>query len=141
MKEIWTKPKAEYHSEFVNFDPMMAWPKPAQKPHPPILVGGAFPYGARRALRYGDGWMPLRARATYPEVRELFPKFREMAKAANRDPASVPISIWSAKEDEDQLKRDRDEGVVRVVISLESAKADVILPELDRWAKLAKKVA
>jgi hypothetical protein len=53
----------------------------------------------------------------------------------------VPISIWSAKEDEDQLKRDRDEGVVRVVISLESAKADAILPELDRWAKLVKKVA
>ncbi|HEX9522892.1 MAG TPA: hypothetical protein VF949_07980, partial [Reyranella sp.] len=60
---------------------------------------------------------------------------------ANRDLATVPISIWSAKEDEDQLKRDRDEGVVRVVISLESAKADAILPELDRWAKLVQKVA
>jgi probable F420-dependent oxidoreductase len=141
MKVIWTKSKAEYHGDMVSFDPMMAWPKPAQKPHPPILVGGAFPYAARRALRYGDGWMPLRARKGYAEVRDLFPKFREMAKEANRDLATVPISIWSAKEDEDQLKRDRDEGVVRVVISLESAKADVILPELDRWAKLAKKVA
>ena len=50
MKAIWTKSKAEYHGELVKFDPMMAWPKPAQKPHPPILVGGAFPYGARRAL-------------------------------------------------------------------------------------------
>src|ERR1700740_2424989 len=58
MKEIWSKPKAEYHGEFVNFDPMMAWPKPVQKPHPPILLGGAFPYSARRAIRYGDGWMP-----------------------------------------------------------------------------------
>jgi probable F420-dependent oxidoreductase len=141
MKAIWTQPKAEYHGEFVKFDPMMAWPKPAQKPHPPILVGGAFPYGARRALRYGDGWMPLRSRKGYAEVRDLFPKFREMAKEANRDLATVPISIWSAKEDEDQLKRDRDEGVVRIVISLESAKADAILPELDRWAKLVKKVA
>ena len=62
MKVIWTKSKAEYHGEFVNFDPMMTWPKPAQKPHPPIMVGGAFPYGARRAVRYGDGWMPHRAR-------------------------------------------------------------------------------
>ena len=53
----------------------------------------------------------------------------------------MPITIWSSKEDEDQLKRDRDEGVVRVIISLESAKADAILPELDRWAKLAKAVA
>ncbi|MBR1212847.1 LLM class F420-dependent oxidoreductase [Bradyrhizobium sp. JYMT SZCCT0180] len=58
MKEIWTKSKPEYHGEFVNFDPMMTWPKPVQKPHPPIIVGGAFPFGARRALRYGDGWMP-----------------------------------------------------------------------------------
>ena len=84
--------------------------------------------------------MPLRARKAYPEVRDLLPKFREMAKEANRDLASVPISIWNSKEDEDQLKRDRDEGVVRVIVSLESAKADAILPELDRWAKLAKKV-
>ena len=141
MKAIWTKSKADYHGDMVKFDPMMAWPKPAQKPHPPILVGGAFPYGARRALRYGDGWMPLRSRKGYAEVRDLFPKFRDMAKEANRDLATVPISIWSAKEDEDQLKRDRDEGVVRVVISLESAKADAILPELDRWAKLVQKVA
>jgi probable F420-dependent oxidoreductase len=58
MKEIWTKEKAEYHGEFVNFDPMIARPKPVQKPHPPIHVGGAFPHGARRAIRYGDGWIP-----------------------------------------------------------------------------------
>jgi probable F420-dependent oxidoreductase len=51
MKEIWTKETAEYHGEFVNFDPMIARPKPVQKPHPPIYVGGAFPHGARRAIR------------------------------------------------------------------------------------------
>jgi alkanesulfonate monooxygenase SsuD/methylene tetrahydromethanopterin reductase-like flavin-dependent oxidoreductase (luciferase family) len=55
MKAIWTQSKADYYGEFVNFDPMMTWPKPVQKPHPPIHVGGAFPYGARRALAYGDG--------------------------------------------------------------------------------------
>src|SRR5512143_582847 len=88
MKVIWTKSKAEYHGDMVKFDPMMTWPKPAQKPHPPILVGGAFPYAARRALRYGDGWMPHRVRKGYAEVRDLLPKFREMAKEANRDPAS-----------------------------------------------------
>ena len=141
MKEIWTKSKAEYHGEFVNFDPVMAWPKPAQKPHPPVLVGGAFPYAARRALRYGDGWMPIRTRASYADVRDLLPKFYEMAKEANRDRASLPITIWGSKEDESELKRDRDLGVERVVVSLESEKADKVLPELDRWAKLAAKVA
>ncbi len=134
MKAIWTKSKAEYHGEMVNFDPLMAWPKPVQKPHPPVIVGGAFPYGARRAIRYGDGWMPLRRR----EVREILPTFREMCREAGRD---VPVSIWEAKEDLDSLKRDRDAGVERVIVSLESAKADAILPLLDRWAKLAAAVA
>ena len=141
MKVIWGKSKAEYHGEFVNFDPMMSWPKPVQKPHPPILVGGTFPSAARRALRYGDGWMPHRTRKTYADVRELVPNFRQMAAEAGRDMASVPVTIWGAKEDPDMLKRDRDEGVARVIVSLDSAKADVILPELDRWAKLIRAAA
>jgi probable F420-dependent oxidoreductase len=140
MKAIWTKSKAEYHGEFVNFDPMMTWPKPLQKPHPPILVGGAFPYGARRALRYGDGWMPHRARPQYGDVQTLLGKFREMAKEASRDPATLPITIWGAPESSDLLKRDRDDGVARVVVSLDSAKADVILPQLDRWAELIRQL-
>jgi probable F420-dependent oxidoreductase len=140
MKEIWTKSKAEYHSEFVNFDPMMAWPKPAQKPHPPILVGGAFPYGARRALAYGNGWVPHRTRKQYADVQALLPKFREMAAEAGRDLASVPITLWGAKEDLDLLKRDRDNGIARVVVALDSAKADAILPQLDRWANLIRQL-
>ena len=81
MKEIWTKPKAEYHGEFVNFDPMMAWPKPVQKPHPPILVGGAFPHGAQRAIRYGDGWIPTARGDLLVEI----PQFHKMAAEAGRD--------------------------------------------------------
>ena len=135
MKVIWTKSKAEYHGEMVDFDPLMAWPKPVQKPHPPIWVGGAFPYGARRAVRYGDGWLPLRRR----EVREVLPQFREMCREAGRDP--LPVTIWEAREDLDSLKRDRDAGVERVIVSLDSAKADAILPLLDRWAKFIPAVA
>ena len=74
-------------------------------------------------------------------MRDLLPKFHEMVKEAGRDVASIPITIWNSKQDEDQLKRDRDAGVVRVVVSLESDKADKVLPELDRWAKLIPKVA
>ena len=135
MKVIWTKSKAEYHGEMVNFDPLMAWPKPVQKPHPPIWVGGAFPYGARRAVRYGDGWLPLRRR----EVREVLPQFREMCREAGREP--LPVTIWEAREDLDSLKRDRDAGVERVIVSLDSAKADAILPLLDRWARFIPAVA
>src|SRR5689334_15884440 len=140
MKAIWSKSKPEYHGELVNFDPMMTWPKPVQKPHPPIHVGGAFPYGARRALAYGDGWMPHRSRTQYADVHAFLPQFREMAAEAGRDPASVPITLWGAKEDLDLLKRDRDNGISRVVVSLDSAKADTILPQLDRWAALIRQL-
>src|SRR5712672_3123518 len=58
MKAIWTENKPEYHGDIVNFDTMMTWPKPVQKPHPPVILGGAFPWAARRAVRYGDGWYP-----------------------------------------------------------------------------------
>jgi alkanesulfonate monooxygenase SsuD/methylene tetrahydromethanopterin reductase-like flavin-dependent oxidoreductase (luciferase family) len=137
MRVIWTESKAEYHGEFVNFEPMMAWPKPVQKPRPPIIVGGAFPYGARRALRYGNGWIPHRTRTQYADVQALLPKFREMAAEAGRDPASVPITIW---KNIDLPKRDRDDGVSRLVVSLDSGKADTILPELDRWATLIRQL-
>src|SRR5262252_9372489 len=136
MKAIWTKSKPEYHGEFVNFDPMMAWPKPVQKPHPPIVVGGAFPYSARRAIRYGDGWFPHATRSTYAEIADMIPQFRNMAAEGKRDPKSIEITVWGPKQDADLMKRYQDLGVARVVFNLESEKADTILPVIDGWAKL-----
>jgi probable F420-dependent oxidoreductase len=135
MKAIWTQDRAEYHGEFVNFDPIMAWPKPVQKPYPPILVGGAFPYSARRAIRYGEGWMPqITPRAETP-LTELVPRFRQMAAEAGRDPASLRIGVGGCQPaDEAKFAECRALGVDWVQTSLESAKADVILPILDRWA-------
>lgn len=137
MKEIWTKSKAEYHGEFVNFDPVMAWPKPVQQPHPPVIVGGGFPQGARRALRYGNGWIPITGRAP---VHEALAKFREMAKEAGRDPAEVPITAFATPEDAEEIRRLADLGVTRVVVSLESEGEDKVLPVLDRWAALMRSV-
>ena len=141
MKEIWTKSKAEYHGTFVNFDPMMTWPKPVQKPHPPIIVGGAFPHAARRAARYGDAWIPLTARiARDGDVFTVVPKFREMLKEAGRDPDSCKIYLFSAPDDLDTLRRYRDLGVVHVSVSVPSAKEDAVLPILDRWAALKRQL-
>ena len=141
MRAIWTQTKPEYHGEFVNFDPMMTWPKPVQKPHPPVIVGGAYPYAARRAVRYGDGWIPLAGRpGQYGDVFDFVPKFREMLTAAGRDAATFPISIFNSSEDVDTLKRYRDLGLVRVVVSLPAAKEDVVLPILDRFAALIRQV-
>jgi probable F420-dependent oxidoreductase len=140
MKAIWTETKPEYHGEFVDFGPMMAWPKPVQKPHPPIIVGGAFPHAARRAIRYGDGWVPIAGRAPYGDVNDFLPKFKEMATAAGRDPASLPITLFGAAADLDLLGRYRDMGVARVVVSLPAEPADKTLPALDRWAGLIRQV-
>jgi probable F420-dependent oxidoreductase len=136
MKEIWTKPQADYHGEFVNFDPIIAWPKPVQKPYPPILVGGGFPHAARRAARYGDGWMPVGMTLT----DEIIAKFQAMVREAARDPESCKIDLMAAPEDLDALKRYRDKGINRVTLFLPSAKDDAVLPILDRWAELIRKI-
>ena len=140
MKEIWTKSKAEYHGEFVNFDPMMTWPKPVQKPHPPVIVGGAFPYSARRAIRYGDGWIPQAARGGYTEIADMIPEFRKMCTEAGRDPASIAITVWFPRKDADLMKRYMDLGVERVVFNVESVAADQALPVIDEIAELMHKV-
>ena len=138
MKAIWTQSTAEYHGEMVDFGPMMAWPKPVQKPHPPILVGGAFPYAARRAAAYGDGWIPLAGRGG--DVTEHLSEFRQMLAERGRDPASVPVSLFQSTEDIATLQRYRDMGIDRVVVSLDSAPAADILPVLDRWAAIIRAV-
>ncbi len=140
MKAIWTATKPEYHGEFVNFGPMMAWPKPVQKPHPPVIVGGAFPYSARRAVRYGEGWIPHASRGTYAEIAEMIPQFRQMAQKAERDPDAIQITVWGPKQDADLMHRYEDLGVARVVFSVESEQADSILPQLDTLAALMRKV-
>jgi probable F420-dependent oxidoreductase len=140
MKAIWTQSKPEYHGEFVNFDPMMTWPKPVQKPHPPVIVGGAFPYSARRAIRYGDGWIPQASRGAYAEIADMIPEFRKMATEAGRDASKIEITVWFPKKDADVMKRYQDLGVSRVVFNLESEKADTILPVIDSWSTLMRQV-
>ncbi len=132
MKEIWTKDEAEYHGEIVKFDPIFAWPKPLQKPHPPILLGGGFPQGARRAIRYGDGWLPI---TSVNDLATLMPKYQAMAKEAGRDIVEVPISAWNARFDADAAKRLQELGVVRMITTLPPAGRDKILPILDRGAE------
>jgi probable F420-dependent oxidoreductase len=139
MKVIWTQSKAEYHGEFVNFDPMMTWPKPVQKPHPPVIVGGAFPYSARRAIRYGEGWIPQAARGGYKEIGDLIPEFRKMAAEAGRKPEDIAITVWFPKRELDLMKRYADLGVERVVFNVESEAADKVLPALDEISQFMHK--
>jgi alkanesulfonate monooxygenase SsuD/methylene tetrahydromethanopterin reductase-like flavin-dependent oxidoreductase (luciferase family) len=140
MKLIWTTSKPEYRGQHVQFPPMMTWPKPVQKPHPPVIVGGAFPYGARRAIAYGDGWLPHARRPAYGEVLGMLPEFRQMVAAAGRDPATIPITVFGVAEDGDLVRRYGDAGVARLIFNLPAAKADEVLPVLDRCADLVQHV-
>ena len=135
MKQIWTKDTAEYNGDIVKVPSMQTWPKPVQKPHPPVLLGGAFPWAARRAVRYGDGWYP-NASSGDPEV--YLPQLRQMAAEAGRDPNSLTVTIGGVAEDLKQLQRFRDLGVVRANVSLPAEGPDQVLPILDRWAKLIR---
>ena len=140
MKEIWTKDIAEYHGEIVEFPPLQTWPKPVQKPHPPIIVGGAFRVAARRAIRYGDGILPAAPSAGSGSSEEFMPRWRQMAEEASRDPASLSVTLGGAPEDLAVLRRNHDLGLTRMTVRLPPAGKDQILPILDRWAKLIPQV-
>jgi len=136
MKQIWTNDTAEYHGQLVDFPPMQTWPKPVQQPHPPVIVGGAFPLAARRAIRYGDGILPAAPSAGSGSPGEFMPRFRKMAEEAGRDPGSLSVTLGGAPEDLGVLRRNRDLGITCMTVRLPPAKEDKILPILDRWAKL-----
>ena len=139
MKTIWASEEPEYHGEFVNFDKMKQWPKPWQKPHPPIIVGGGYPHAARRAVRYGNGWIPRDDWIERDGVGVL-EQFREMAKEGGRDPAELPISLFRVPENIERLRLYASLGIDRVVFSLPAAKEDQILPILDRWSRLKREL-
>jgi probable F420-dependent oxidoreductase len=136
MKAIWTQDEAEYHGDLVSFDKLIANPKPAQKPHPPIHVGGAFPGGLRRALRYGDGWIPLLGRGD-DDVLKHMPAFREAAKEAGRNPDDIEVSVYACPPDKERIQRYADAGISRVVLGVPPAGSEAVLPYLDHLADIA----
>ena len=140
MKAIWTQEKPEYHGDIVDFPPMQTWPKPVQQPYPPVIVGGAFPWAARRAIRYGDGWIPLAGGARYGNPLDYLPRFHRMAEEAGRDPQSLSVTVGGAPDDPDVLKRYRDLGVARVNFPVPPARREEILPVLDRLADLKRRL-
>jgi probable F420-dependent oxidoreductase len=135
MKQIWMRDEASYDGETVSFERIIALPKPVQKPHPPIHVGGAFPGGMKRALRYGDGWMPLVGRGD-DDVAKHMTAFRRAAAEAGREADSLEVSVYACPPDPDLVKRCADAGVSRMVFRLPTERSDGVLRFLDRLAEL-----
>jgi probable F420-dependent oxidoreductase len=134
MKEIWTKEEAEFHGEFVRFDKIWSQPKPLQRPHPPILMGGDGPTTFDRVIEFGDGWMPISRPGRNPAER--IPELHQQAKRAGRDPRSLPVSIFFAKPDKAALESLQAAGVSRAIFGLASESRAEILPKLDAYARL-----
>src|SRR5213078_1370082 len=130
MKELWTKEEAEFHGEFVNFDPVWLYPKPKQKPHPPILLGGETDHTVRRVVELCDGWFP-RPRAGW-EPKSAVARLRQAATAAGRDPATLSITVFNAPADGAALAPYREAGIARVLLEVPDLSRDDILRRLDK---------
>jgi alkanesulfonate monooxygenase SsuD/methylene tetrahydromethanopterin reductase-like flavin-dependent oxidoreductase (luciferase family) len=137
MKEIWTQEEAEFHGDHVNFDKMWAYPKPVQRPHPPILMGGDGPTTFDRVVEYCDGWMPIGGRGSGgASLAEKIVLLKKQAEEAGRDPDSLNITSFGIRPDPDLIVRMRDAGVDRVIFTLPSEERAAVTPLIDECAKL-----
>jgi probable F420-dependent oxidoreductase len=137
LRQIWTEEAAEFHGEFVRFDPIWCHPKPVQKGGPPVIVGGMSPQAIDRALDYGDGWLPIDGGMGPDALRPMIEEFERRRAAKGRPRESVSINIYGAPNKAEAVAQYRDLGVDRVTFRLRPEARDVILPKLDRLAELA----
>jgi probable F420-dependent oxidoreductase len=130
IKEIWTQDVAEYHGELVDFPPMWSWPKPVQKPHPPVILGGGGPKILERVVRYADGWMPNRG-----DVYERIPELQRMAEEAGRGP--IPVTYYPRATAAD-IERGEKAGIERLIWYVPPDGRDAALKKLDELGKLIR---
>jgi probable F420-dependent oxidoreductase len=134
IRELWTAEEAEFHGEYVDFSPSLAYPKPVSSPHPPILMGGAGgPVTFRHVVEYCDGWIPIHGRT---DPLENLPLLRSMAADAGRDPDSLDISIYGCPMDAEAVDRYRQAGVDRVIFWLPAIEEEALVPILERHQDL-----
>ena len=139
MKQLWTEEIASFNGEFVHVSPSWMWPKPAQQPHPPVVMGGAGgPVTFRHVIEYCDGWMPIHGRR---DVLGAIAEFRRAAEDAGRDPASIELGVFGVPDDPAVIDAYREAGVARCVLSLPSGPAHAVLPVLDRYVPLLDRTA
>jgi probable F420-dependent oxidoreductase len=137
MKELWTKEEASFHGEFVNFDPVWMYPKPKQRPHPPLLLGGESEHTLKRVVEFCDGWFP-RPRGGW-EPKSARQRLNAAAAAAGRDPKTLSITVFAAPPDAAKLAPYREAGIERVLFEVPDKSRDEIMAVLDANAKLIAK--
>ena len=134
--ELWGRDEAEFHGEFVDFSPSWSWPKPIQRPHPPIVVGAApTPTTFRHVIEFGDMWMPIEGRWS---IVEGWDALRRECESAGRDPSTIGLGVFGAKPTSERLSELRDLGVQHVALGLPPLDRDAALAALDRLTPLAE---
>ena len=133
MKAIWTQDEAEYHGRIVDFDPIWCWPKPVQKPHPPILVGGLGEKVLDRVVAYGDEWIPNRVKSP-EDLGGRIVELQRRAEAAGR--ARIPVTVFGAKPEARLLERLR--GRRRDALALLCPARRPPARSSGSWSELAK---
>ena len=138
MKALWTEEEATYHGEFVNFDRVWSYPKPITQPHPPIILGSmSSKLGRRRVVDLCDGWIPIES--IVEDWQAALADLHERAEKVGSDPNSIPISFLCIDSPgEKRLERYRDLGAVRTAVRIPTEGPDVILPFLDKYARIAE---
>jgi probable F420-dependent oxidoreductase len=134
MKAIWTEEQAEYHGRFVDFDPIWLWPKPVQKPHPPVLVGGVGDKVLDRVVAYGDEWIPNRVESP-EELGERIAELQRRAEAAGRE--RVPVTVFGAKPEQRLLECLQAGGVTRSLFYVRPEEPAEVERQLDELAEVA----
>ena len=135
MERLWSDDEASFEGEFVRFPPSWSWPKPASRPRPPILFGGAAsPSLFEHIAEYADGWLPIGGAGVAKELPALHQAFER----AGRDPATAKVVLYAVRPDPAKLAYYQTLGIEEVVFQLPPAGADVVLPLLDHCAEVAR---
>jgi probable F420-dependent oxidoreductase len=134
MKALWTHDEAEYHGRYFNFPAVRSFPKPAQKPHPPIIIGGHAKNVLRRVVAHADGWLPNRS--TPAEIEKSRGQLEAMAKEVGRDPRSISISVYGQLPDRTVVQSFLNAGADRVVVRPEHVETEAEMgAQLERMAE------
>jgi probable F420-dependent oxidoreductase len=133
MQAIWTADEASHDGPHVSFERIWSWPKPVQRPHPPILVGGAGPTAHDRVLAFGDGWMPIN-RGADEALASAIASLQERAAQAGR--GRIPVTLFGASPRPDAVERYARMGVDRCLFPLATEEPDAVLARIERYAEL-----
>ncbi len=137
MRTIWTEDEPEFHGEFINFEPLWSWPKPVQPGGPKVLLGAQSKWAFDRVVDYCDGWMPI---GLMGGIEEGITSLRAACERAGRDFDSLHNAIFAAPADVDACRKLLDQGFAEFGFPLPSADSETVLPILDRYAELARKL-